>query len=230
MVALFALFAIQMSPAAVVDAQQVPTSTPADPLTQAFNAVRAALEEKYSTDLSIVQRWTFEEANFANGITSCVDLGEDESPISLYWGWRFVITSLSGLRMEGRTSFDRTIVVACDRVEVSAAPTAVPAANNPNLPAPIAGAGAGGGFELGGHVLDLSSGTIGLMQRSHMSWVKRQFRYTLGQDASAVAGLIQQAHASGFKILLGIVGDQNQLAANFDSYIASYASFVGGVA
>ncbi|MDX2160459.1 MAG: hypothetical protein SF162_03945 [bacterium] len=230
-VTLFAVFAVQFGTAEPAAAQQaVPTSTPADPFTQAFNAVRRALEEKYSTDLTYVTRWEFDEANFTGGITSCVDLGEDEQPITLYWGWRFVITSLSNRTFEGRASFDRSVIIACDRVEAPQTTAAPEAAVDPNLPAPVAGSGATGSFELGGHVLELNSNTVSLMRRARMTWVKKQFRYQLGQDPSAAAGLIQSARSNGFRILLGIVGSPSELGANYDSYINSYAQFVAGVA
>jgi hypothetical protein len=63
--------------------------------------------------------------------------------------------------------------------------------------------------------------TVSAMRRSGMTWVKKQLRYSLGQDPSSAAGLIQQARANNFKILLGIVGEPSQLAANFDGYIQS---------
>lgn len=231
MTALFALFAVTLSIPSGVEAQQAsPTFTPADPLTQAFNMVRAAIEEKHSTDLSLVTRWEFAESEFPNTITSCVDLGEDEQPINLYWGWRFVIVSLSNQTYEGRASFDRSIIIACDRVEAPISqPTAAPNVD-PNLPAPVAGSGATGAFELGGHVMELNANTISLANRAGMRWVKYQLRYTLGQDPSSAASLINGAHAAGFKILLGIVGSPSELGASFDSYIQSYATFVAGVA
>lgn len=224
---LLALFAVQFKAATPAAAQDA--AVPTDPLSQAYAAVRDALEEKYSTDLSVVTRWTFEELEFPTGIDSCMDLGEDVAPRALFWGWRFVITSLTNRRLEGRSSFDRSIIIACDRVEAPAQTAAPNTAVDPNLPAPVAGSAAIGGFELGGHVLELNANTVGLMRRSRMSWVKKQLRYSLGQDPSSAAGLIQSARANGFKIILGIVGDPTQMGS-YDSYIASYASFVGGVA
>jgi hypothetical protein len=91
----------------------------------AFSAARSAIEEKFNEDLTIVRRWTFEEMEFVNGIDSCVSEVAQTRP--LYYGWRFVITSLTGNRYEGRTSFDATIVTACDEVTVSAPPAANPA-------------------------------------------------------------------------------------------------------
>ncbi|PJF27041.1 MAG: hypothetical protein CUN53_05545 [Phototrophicales bacterium] len=225
--ALLMVLLIQFGAPSRISAQG-PTPTPTDRLWLAFSAARSAIEEKFNEDLTIVQRWTFEEMEFVNGIDSCVSEVAQTRP--LYFGWRFVITSLTGNRYEGRTSFDATIVTACDEVTVNAPAAAAPGAVDPNLPAPVAGSGATGGFEIGGHVLELNAGTVNAMRRSGMTWVKKQLRYSLGQDPGSAAGLIQQARANNFKILLGIVGEPSQLAPNFDSYIQSYAQFVAGVA
>jgi hypothetical protein len=224
---ILALLALVLALVVPASAQDAPT--PADPLTRSLNAVRLALEEKFGADLQVLSRWTFEEMEFVNGIDSCVASEDPNSGRRLYWGWRFVLTSVSGQRYEGRSSFDGTIITACDEVTVEAPAPVVAGAVDPNLPAPVAGSGAVGGFELGGHVLELNGNTVSLMQRAGMTWVKKQFRYSLGQDPSAAAGLIQSAKSNGFKILLGIVGDPTQMG-NFDSYISSYAEFVGGVA
>src|SRR5690606_21485876 len=64
-------------------------------------------------------------------------------------------------------------------------------------------------------------------RRAGMSWVKTQFRYS-GQDPSAVAGMINEAHGSGFRILVGVVGSPG--AVNEPGYFERFASFLGGVA
>ncbi|MBE2267048.1 MAG: hypothetical protein IAE80_02365 [Anaerolinea sp.] len=224
---LIALFS--MTPMQTTEAQTGgPTATPNDPLWLAFAGVRDALEDKFSVDLTIVQRWTFEEYEFVDGIDSCVTLDDPTTARLLYFGWRFIITGLNGRQYEGRSSFDHTIITACDTVtEASPAATAAPGTG---LPAPVAGAGATGSFELGGHVLEISTNAVNLARRSGMTWIKKQVRYTPGQDASSAAGLINAAHTNGFKILLGIVGDRNALGANFDSYIQGFASYLGSVA
>jgi hypothetical protein len=66
------------------------------------------------------------------------------------------------------------------------------------------------------------------MQQAGMSWVKRQFRYSQGQGADAVSGMINEAHALGFRILIGIVGYPSEL--NNGNYYADFAAFVGGAA
>jgi hypothetical protein len=49
-------------------------------------------------------------------------------------------------------------------------------------------------------------------------------------DPGAAAGHIGDAHARGFKILLGVVGSPGDLAAGGAGYVQQFASFLGGVA
>jgi hypothetical protein len=64
------------------------------------------------------------------------------------------------------------------------------------------------------------------MLYSGMWWVKRQLRWQPG--ATADAGLINDAHQRGFKILLSVLGNPADISggANFDSY----AAYVGELA
>ena len=78
-------------------------------------------------------------------------------------------------------------------------------------------------------MLQLNSNTISLLHRAKMTWVKRQVSYSLGDDASKTQGMINEAKANGFKILLSIKGDKSQMG-DFNSYISSFANFLGGVA
>ncbi len=84
------------------------------------------------------------------------------------------------------------------------------------------------GFTYGAHVANFNNGD--LMARMGMTWVKVQVRYGVGQDPNSVAGLINTAHAQGFRILLGIVGYPGDVAAGGTGYFDQYAAFVGGVA
>jgi hypothetical protein len=224
---LLILLALQIALALPVAAQESPTPTPTDPIWLSFSAARSALEEKFSVDLRLVRSWDWSQAEFANGIDSCLNVDDPTARRQLYFGWRFLITDLFGKQYEARTSFDRTIVVACDTVTVETA--AVTPAPDGSLPTPVAGAAATGGFELGGHVLELNTGTVNAMRSARMTWVKKQYRYLLGQDPSAVAGLINSARSNGFKILLGVVGDPSQMG-DFEGYIQQYATFIAGVA
>ncbi len=103
------------------------------------------------------------------------------------------------------------------------APPAQPAAP---APAPVAVAPvANAGFELGGQSHTFANPT--LMDYAGMNWIKFQHKWGPGDDPSAVAGRIQQAHANGFKVLLSIPG-----ATTYPSSIdfAGYTEFLGGVA
>jgi uncharacterized protein YraI len=131
-------------------------------------------------------------------------------------------------------STDRPFVLSAPSANAApaAAPTAVPAgggvapvvSNN----APIANTAPVRGFAYGGHVNSLSDGTVSALNRSGMTWVKKQWRYFAGNDANAVAGTINEAHGKGFRILLGIVGSPSELLT--PGYNDQYAAFVGAVA
>lgn len=209
--------------AAPAQAQAEPTFTPADQLTRAFEAVRSALEDRFNATLRPVASYTWEQMEFVNGIDDCTT--NVETPRPLYYGWRFVLTGFDGRQYEGRSSFDSTIITTCDEVTTA---VAAPASGS-NLPAPVSGSAMVGGFELGGHALELNANTVSLMNRSGMTWVKMQHEYRLGQDPSVVASIINNAHAQGFKVLVGIPGEPAEMG-DFNSYINNYASFVAGVA
>lgn len=210
-------------------AAQGPTATPNDPIWRGFSAARDAIEVKKSVDLTIIREYTFEQADFnPTGIDSCATLEDGEVARPVYYGWIFTVTDLRNNKYQARVSFDLKAVTVCDQVTSTAAPAAA-GTPNPNLPTPIPGSAAVGGFELGGHVLELSANTTSLMNRAGMKWAKKQLRYNLGDDPGVAAGLINSAKSNGFKIILGIVGQPSQMG-DFASYINSYAGFVAGVA
>ncbi len=97
--------------------------------------------------------------------------------------------------------------------------TPVPEARPPVVnPAPTRG------FSYGGHVADMGSHAVAQMQRAGMTWVKRQMRF--GFDDYNWA--IQQAHGNGFRILLGMVGDKNQVSN--DAYLDQFAGWAAAAA
>jgi hypothetical protein len=102
----------------------------------------------------------------------------------------------------------------------------LPSAPPPSVPPPPSGGGGGGGngFELGGQVAGF--GRPDLMAYAGMSWVKRQVRWSPG--AGADAGLINDAHAKGFKILLSVLGSPGDIAGG-NNY-GDYARFVSDLA
>lgn len=84
------------------------------------------------------------------------------------------------------------------------------------------------GFSYGGHVADFSNYAADVMRGAGMTWVKRQYRYSQGQDPGVLSGMINDAHARGFRILIGIVGHVWEV--NNPGYYDQYAAFVGGAA
>jgi hypothetical protein len=94
--------------------------------------------------------------------------------------------------------------------------------------APVVNSAPVRGFAYGGHVADFSDFAAAAMRTAGMTWVKRQWRYQVGQSPDAVAGMIADAHARGFRILIGVVGEPG--AVTTGGYFDQYAAFVGGVA
>lgn len=210
-------------PAGLSGAPQAgPTPTPTDPGWLAFAAARAALEEKTGQDLTYVMQWTYEEYEFIDGIDSCRTLQEGEEARQIYFGWRFVITALTGAQYEVRTSFNRQIIAICDAVTEGTSPVVAPSPDS-SLPAPVTGSAVSGGFEVGGQITGLYPNTRNALQAAKMRWVKWQLQ--MGQSAS---GLIAEAHAAGYKVLFSVKGDHNQVMNA--SYQDSYAQYVAGLA
>lgn len=112
-------------------------------------------------------------------------------------------------------------------------PTAQPVAENPqpqpaaNNAAPVVSAGAGGGFELGGHIAGY--GFTNEMRSAGMIWVKTQIRWRRGEGTGAAAGAIGEAKANGFKVLLGVVGYRDDMG-DFENYTNEFAAYLGQVA
>ena len=101
-----------------------------------------------------------------------------------------------------------------------AAPVSPPVGAAPPPPP----AGTNTGFELGGQVAGFDRPD--LMRHAGMVWVKRQVRWSPG--ATADAGMINDAHDRGFKILLSVLGHPDDIrgGANY----ADFARFVGDLA
>ncbi len=94
---------------------------------------------------------------------------------------------------------------------------------SPTIAVPVAVAAPSsslGGFELGGQVHGFGSDAVSAMRRSGMTWVKRQARWAPGTPASAHIGLIEEAHARSFKILLSVTGSSldDAVPANFPDF------------
>jgi hypothetical protein len=98
-----------------------------------------------------------------------------------------------------------------------------PAAATTAAPPPVSGT-VGGGFEVGGQTN--GTGAFGAIHSARMSWVKFQHKWSPGESPSSVADLIQQAHASGLKVLISIPGNSHPASIDYNAYV----SFVQGVA
>ena len=64
------------------------------------------------------------------------------------------------------------------------------------------------------------------MNAAGLTWVKKQVQFGISDGKD----LIEEAHAKGYKVLLGAKGDKNQLSADFDGYIANFAEYVAYLA
>jgi hypothetical protein len=221
-------FALPMASVSVGAQDFNPTATPNDPIWRGFSAVRDAIQKKKSVDLTIVRAYDWEQSEWKGGIDSCITLDDPNTARKIYFGWTYTVTSMKGDKYQARISFDLKQITVCDKVVTAAAPA--PAAPAANLPTPVPGSAAAGGFEIGGQALDTNLNTLGLMNRSGMKWIKQQVSYNQGDDPNKTANQIKVAHGNGFKILLSVPGNKEQLAANFDGYVGQYATFVGNIA
>ncbi len=92
-------------------------------------------------------------------------------------------------------------------VDGGATVVSAPAAPQPAAPsAPAVYTAPVAGFNLGGQVAGFSDTAANWMRRARMNWVKRQWRYGQGQNSNDVGGIINDAHARGFRILVSVVG------------------------
>jgi hypothetical protein len=241
MVSLFmAMIAISL-PIASVTAQGAPTATPSDPVWLGFATARDAVQEAENVDLRIVRSWEFIQDDWstanalhpakAAGIDGCVSTVAIFDARPIYYGWTYTITSLRGEVFVVRVSFDTKEVALCD-LGVTAAAAATPAPNTTpgaggTLPAPVAGSAVTGGFELGGHVIGLFPNTVTNARAAGMTWVKKQMK---GVGIDWARGIINDAKANGFKIMLSVVGDKNRLGTDFNNYVQEYSQLVAQVA
>ncbi len=84
------------------------------------------------------------------------------------------------------------------------------------------------GFELGGQVFSFSYPAQ--MKGAGMTWAKSQIVWDGSAGPNIAQGAIDAARSNGFKILLSIIGDKSQLAANPTQYYQNFANFLRGVA
>ena len=231
-------------------AQSLPVFAQEDPPPQ-YELIRQALRERFDLRLNIVQSYSFEPVDFTDGIESCVNEAA-RTGVNAPSGREYTVR-VNNITYTARISSDNSVVVACDSPEHDAqaaaaaapppqaeAPAETVTTENPSaevppapaaavLPPPVSGSAVSGAFALGGHINNFTGPTIDAMNRAGMSWIKKQYRYSLGDNPGNVAGMIEQAHASGYRILVGVVGQTGQMW-DYPAYISQYASFVAGVA
>lgn len=82
-------------------------------------------------------------------------------------------------------------------------------------------------FALGGQVNN-SDENLDVMEEARMSWVKVQLRYGLGADASSTVQDAAKYKEKGFKVLLSVVGNREELQRG--GYNQAFADFLGEIA
>jgi hypothetical protein len=84
-----------------------------------------------------------------------------------------------------------------------------------------------GVFALGGHMFAAPSANPTILCRAGMSWMKYQIKWDAGKDPTEVINLINEAHTTGFKVLISVPGQSYpQTTIDYVSYIA----FLGQIA
>ncbi len=231
-----ALFASSLSVAQDTDSVAI------SPVMQGMQVARDLIEEDLGSRMRL-RRWRFFEDNWSStaslnlygayGIDSCVDeVPLHDKRTHILFGWTYIFTTTSGAEHQARVSYDLADSVICSDVRVPPqyAPPPVaetaPEEGETEQSQIIASTANVGGFALGGHITGLDGAAISAMKSAGMTWVKKQVRHGVSDGRDIIA----QAHGQGFKVLLGALGDKNQLANNFESYVAEFAKYVAFLA
>ena len=243
LLALLALALLLAASLASAQDDETDADVPQDPLTQARIIARELVEEDIGYTMRL-RRWRFYQDNWSSvasvtrygtfGIDNCnASIPPPDKRDDVLFGWTFIFTETNDKEHSARVSFDLKSTVICDEAQVppqyAPQPTAVPpaAVDAGAQAAPAAGSAANlAGFNLGGHVTGLDGNTIAKLKESRMTWVKKQVKFGVSDGK----GFIDQAHANGFKVMLGALGDPNGLASDFDGYVARFAEYVGYLA
>ncbi len=84
------------------------------------------------------------------------------------------------------------------------------------------------GLEIGGEVFGFDHADV--MQSARMTWAKVQVYWVQGDSTDTAKHFIDLAHAAGFKVLLQVSGDPQELAADPQGYESAFADYLGEVA
>lgn len=229
---------ISIVPMAVAQEEDVSLS---DPVQRALAIATETLEESLGKPVTVIN-WSFFQDDWSTqalwqkfgsyGIDNCAVAIPIFQKRKDLFGWTFRLTDLKREKHEIRISFDLKSAVVCDELSeevVAPAPVKpVSGTSTENLPAPVAGSANVSGFQLGGHADGLTGDAVAKMKSAGMTWVKTQ----LPMNAGVGKGIefINAAHANGFRILVGLVGEKDQLATNFDAYSAQFSQFAAEMA
>ncbi len=110
-------------------------------------------------------------------------------------------------------------LVNLEPVEVVALPGMAPESAAPQLENRLP-------LQVGGHIKRFDDKSQAAMRAAGMTWVKKQVQFGISDGKD----LIEAAHAQGYKVLLGALGDKNRLAEDFDGYVADFAEYVAYLA
>ncbi|MBN2469966.1 MAG: hypothetical protein JXN59_04500 [Anaerolineae bacterium] len=198
-----------------------------------------------STDVDLALRWTVVSSSGAVVEENTTGLGDSFSweAIEQDGNYAINVAVVGGSEESVRAGQQVAVAFPTNTPEPTATPTPTPtptpvpapvvqapAASDSGAPPVVAAGRITGGFEIGGHVADFNS-AVPYMQAAGMRWVKVQVRYNYGGDPGGQAGIINAAHANGFKILLGSVGYPNELANTPEGeYFQAFANFNAGLA
>jgi hypothetical protein len=94
----------------------------------------------------------------------------------------------------------------------------------PTSPPPPASSG---GFEAGGQTQSFAN--PGLMHDIGMTWVKLQYKWSEGDPPGNVAGMVDDGHQKGFRVLLSVTGSNTYPQPNGINF-AAFTEFLRGVA
>ena len=237
---LWPVFALLTAFTITAFAQDDDNAVAGDYVQTSLQIARELIEEERGSRLTMV-RWRYYEDNWSStgsyqlygsfGIDNCtVDVPIAQKRGEIRFGWTFSLMDISGKEYQARVSYDFNDSILCDDVRVppAYASTAPEVSSEPEQQVASVSTEGPEGFVLGGHVAGLDGRAAELMRSAGMTWVKTQ----LPVKAGVAKGIefIRGAKANNFKLLLGVVGDKEALANDFDGYVAQLAAFVAELA